>query len=241
MSEPVEEKRPLEEVLDEVLSFNYRSLRTLRDIFLRPGHVAQTFASGDRDTYTPTMRVWFCVVSWLFVLSIIWGGFGAVILRASAANGDWLSQFIVEGRRDLGAVTDAVSTLAAILYVPISAFFILLGPPFLRQFNTSLTKLQSIQCYFIPVTAMAVCSTIFLTASTWDSRALLFAPFVNYSVFAIIAFQIMRPVFADTLKGALMKTVGLVLVVMFLTMLSTFLTLVISITYALLAVPPISG
>ncbi|MDG2043488.1 MAG: DUF3667 domain-containing protein [Maricaulis sp.] len=241
MSEPVEEKRPLEEVLDEVLSFNYRSLRTLRDIFLRPGHVAQTFASGDRDTYTPTMRVWFCVMSWLFILSIIWGGFGAVILRASAANGDLLGQFIVEGRRDLEAVTDAVSTLAAILFVPVSAFFTLLGPPFLRQFNLGLTKLQSIQCYFIPVTAMAVSSTIFLTASAWDSRALNFAPFVNYSVFFLFAFQIMRPVFADSIKGAIIKSLGLMLVVMFLTMLSTILTLVTSIIYALIAVPPISG
>jgi hypothetical protein len=241
MSKPVEEKRPLEDVLDEVLSFNYRSLRTLRDIFLRPGQIAQAFASGDRDTYTPTMRVWFCVMSWLFVLSIIWGCFGAVILRASAANGDVLGQFIVEGRRDLGAVTDAVSSLAAILFVPVSAFFTLLGPPFLRQFNPSMTKLQSIQCYFIPVTAMAVSSTVFLTASAWDPRALQYAPFVNYSVFVLIAFQIMRPVFATSIKGAAVKSLGLMLVVMFLTMMSTLLTLATSIIYALIAVPPVGG
>ncbi|MDG1417987.1 MAG: hypothetical protein P8P99_09320 [Maricaulis sp.] len=51
----------------------------------------------------------------------------------------------------------------------------------------------------------------------------------------------MRPVFADSIKGAIIKSLGLMLVVMFLTMLSTILTLVTSIIYALIAVPPISG
>lgn len=55
-------ERGQEDVLDEVLSFNYRSLR---DIFLRPGSIARVFLDGDRARYTPTMRVWFGVLTLL--------------------------------------------------------------------------------------------------------------------------------------------------------------------------------
>jgi hypothetical protein len=241
LTEPVEEKRVLEDVLDEVLSFNFRSLRTLRDIFLRPGHIAQTFARGDRDTYTPVMRVWFGVISWLFILSIIWGGYGAVIMRASAVFDNQLDPFIVEGRRDMDAVIDGVSMMSGMLTVPITAFFILLGPPFLRQFNKTLTSIQAIQCYFIPVTAMAVMGTILLTLSTWEPGVIVIAPWLNYGLFALTSWRIMRPTFARSRIGAAFKTIGLTLVVFVLSVFATLLTFAISIAYALITVPPVGG
>lgn len=232
------EKRVLEDVLDEVLSFNYRSLRTFRDIFLRPGRVAETFASGDRATYTPTMRVWFGVVSWLFLLSVIWGGFGELILRTSDASGDVLGQFVVEGRRDMDAMTGAISTMAGLLYIPFNSLLILLGVHVLRAFNRSLTFIQTMQCYFVPVTALAVSSTVFVVASAFDPGALVIAPAVNYLVFFLIGFQVVHRVFAKSVLGALGRSLVLTFVVLVLSTFATLLTFFVSIVYALVQVPP---
>lgn len=100
VDDKVGKTRVLEDVLDEVLSFNYRSLRTLRDIFLRPGTVALAFLDGDRTRYTPPMRVWFGVLTWMFLLSMVWGGWGEIIWRISG-DGAAFGDAVREGRRDL--------------------------------------------------------------------------------------------------------------------------------------------
>jgi hypothetical protein len=238
MTGQVEDKRVLEDVLDEVLSFNYRSVRTLRDIFIRPGRIAAAFAAGDRETYTPTMRVWFCVISWLFLLSVIWGGFGELIMRSSNASGGALEPFIVDGRRDLDAVLGAVSSMSALLYVPISSVFILIGVNVLRMFNKSLTFIQTVQCYFVPITAMATVSTLMLVASTIEPRMLFVAPLFNYAVFIGTATPVIHAVFSSSLVGTVLKTAALTIVVALLTTLSTLITFVLGIFYALMTVPP---
>ena len=232
------DKRLLEDVLDEVLSFNFRSLRTLRDIFVRPGHVTRVFADGDRETYTPTMRIWFGVVSWLFLLSIIWGGFGELIIRASEAAGDPISRFTVDGRRDMDQVASALSATAAALYIPLNSALIIMGVHVLRGFNNELSFIQTAQGYFIPLTAMTVSSTFFVIASVFDARALLVAPFANYACFFLIAFDVVRRVFSRNLFGAFMRTLILTFVVFVLSTMATVLTFLISIVAALMTVQP---
>ena len=238
MSKTQPEPRVVEDVLDEVLSFNYRSLRTLRDIFLRPGHVAATFASGDRATYTPTMRVWFAVVSWLFLLSVVWGGFGELLLRTTDTSDGGLGRLVIEGGRDLDIVIAHISTVAGLLYVPLHSAFTLLGVIVLRSFRRDLSFIQTVQCYFVPVTAMATFSTIMLVVSTFHPPALQFAPLINYGVFIATAAAVIRAVFARSLMGVIAKTLALTVVVFVLTTLATLTAFAIGISYALIVVPP---
>ena len=237
MSQAPEEKRVLEDVLDEVLSFNYRSLRTLRDILFRPARVARAFASGDRTTYTPTMRVWFGVLTWLFLLSIIWGGFGELIVRASAQSGNALEPFIREGRRDMDAVVAAVSSMTAILYVPIQSAFVITGALVMHRFNTSLTFIQALQCYFIPVTVSTLSSTIMLTVSTFRPDWLFIAPVFNYGLFVLSAGAVIHAVFSNSWLQTLIRTAIMLITVFVLFSLSTLVTMVLGILYALSSVP----
>jgi hypothetical protein len=233
--------RVLEDILDEVLSFNYRSLRTLRDIFLRPGDVARSFLSGDRDTYTPTMRVWFGVVSWMFLLSIVWGGFGALILRAASAGGHSLEAIMMAGGRDVGAVADTVSTMAGILSIPISSLLVTLGIYVLRRFRPSVSLITTVQCYFIPVTAVALSSVLVLLASSFEVRILNFAWLVHFAVLLAIGYPVVRAGFADGVTGAAIKTVVLAVSILAISVLSNMVTLSLSVLYALQTVPQVSG
>jgi Protein of unknown function (DUF3667) len=231
------EERVLEDVLDEVLSFNFRSLRTLRDIFLRPADIARAFLAGDRNTYTPTMRVWFGVLTWMFVLSMVWGGWGEVIWRASA-DGAAFGEALREGRRDIDAVRDAISTMAALLYVPIEALLILPGILVLRAMRNTVSRMQATQCYFIPVTASAVSSTLILVASTYWSGILQWGMALDMAVFMLVAAAVIRTGFADGWLATIAKTVILTIVVFVLSIIARFATLLISIFWALDQVPP---
>jgi len=235
--ETPEKRRVLEDVLDEVLSFNYRSLRTLRDIFLRPATVCRVFLAGDRNSYTPTMRVWFGVLTWMFVLSMIWGGWGEIVWRASgdgAAFGDALR----EGRRDIEAVRAAISTMAALLYVPIEALLMLPGVFALTAMRKGVGFLKATQCYFVPVTASAVSSTIVLMLSVVWPGILQWGLAINMAVFILIAAPVIRAGFADGWPGTIGKTSLLALIVLALSMGARLTTLLISIFWALAQVPP---
>ena len=234
---PPKEARVLEDVLDEVLSFNYRSLRTLRDIFLRPATIARAFLDGDRQAYTPPMRVWFGVLTWMFVLSMVWGGWGEVIWRASsdgAAFGDALR----EGRRDIAAVRDAISTMAALIYVPIEALLIPPGMLALRAMRKRVGRIPATHCYFIPVTASAVSSTTVLIVSTYWPGILQWGMVLNMAIFMLVAAPVIRAGFADSWLGTLGKTVVLSVLVLALSLIARITTLVISIFWALAQVPP---
>ena len=236
MRQREKQDRVLEDILDEVLSFNYRSLRTLRDIFLKPGEVAQAFATGDRERYTPTMRVWFGVITWMFLLSIVWGGWGDVIWRLSDSAAPFFN-FIRDTGRNEDAVRDAISTMGAILYVPFAALFVIPGAFVLARLNRSLTLVQSIQCYFIPVTAWSVSTMIMLTlGSFWQpANDLAFIP--NFTIYMLTGVPVLKAAFAKTWRGAVVKTLLMLLTVFLLTFLARFCTFAASIVYALVTVP----
>ena len=239
VDDKVGKTRVLEDVLDEVLSFNYRSLRTLRDIFLRPGTVALAFLDGDRKRYTPPMRVWFGVLTWMFLLSMVWGGWGEIIWRISG-DGAAFGDAVREGRRDMDAVRAAISTMAALLYVPIEALLVLPGVIALKSMRKGINFLRSTQCYFIPVTAGAVSSALVLIASSVWPDILKWAFPINTAIFVLIAAQVVHAGFSSGIAGLIGKTVLLTAVVTALSMLARMLTLVISIFWALAQVPPVS-
>ncbi len=232
------DKRVLEDVLDEVLSFNYRSLRTLRDIIFRPARVARAFLDGDRESYTPPMRVWFGVLTWMFLLSAVWGGWGDIVWRAGG-NGAAFESMIVEGRRDLEAVRQAISATSALIFVPVEALFILPGTLLVQAMKPGMRFVTAAQCYFIPVTAAAVATTAQLTLSAFWPGILGWLSLVNLALFAVIAAAVIHSGLARSPVGLVVKTAILSLTVTGLGMLARIVTLFASIMWAILvAVPP---
>lgn len=237
MPDGAKEERVLEDVLDELLSFNYRSLRTLRDIFLRPAAMTRAFIAGDRASYTPTMRVWFGVLTWMFLLSIVWGGWGEVMARASTgAHG--LDALIEHSGRDPQIMRETISSAAALLYVPLEALFVLPGAMAVRAMRRELSFVQAAQCYFIPVTASTVGSTIVLTLSAFWAGILLVAAPVNLAIFCLVTFRMVGAGLATSRTGQLAKTLILTVLVFALAGLARFITLSASIVWALTQAPP---
>lgn len=228
------EKRDLvEDVLDEILSFNFRSLRTLRDILIRPGAVAARFVAGDRDTYTPPMRVWFGALTWMFLLSIIWGGWGQVLIDDAGQ----LERLLQESGRDPAAFRDAVSSFSALLYVPIEALLMLPGVFALRQMRREHSLIAAVQCYFIPVTAMTISSTLMLIAASAGSFPVIWGAPVNLLVFFFVASRVLGREFADNRGGTIGKSLLLTLVVFALGVLARLITFTASMFLALQTVP----
>lgn len=69
----------LEELAEDIFGLNFRSFRTLRDLIVRPRAVFMAYAEGDRETYTPAVRLWLTLIGLQVVTSFLWGGQGDLV------------------------------------------------------------------------------------------------------------------------------------------------------------------
>jgi hypothetical protein len=76
-----EKRDDLDGAAEDAFGFNFRSLKTLRDLFLRPHVVFESYAARDRLTYTPAIRLWFGLVGLQVLISALWGGWEGMLLR----------------------------------------------------------------------------------------------------------------------------------------------------------------
>lgn len=182
------------------------------------------------------MRVWFGVITWMFILSIFWGGWGDVIWRLSDDNTRFFD-VIRETGRDEVSVRDAISTMGAILYIPFAALFVIPGAFILARLNRSLTLVQSIQCYFIPVTAWSVSTMVMLTASAFWPPAIDWSFLPNFTIYMLTGVPVLKAAFAKTWAGATVRTLVMLLTVFALTFIARFFTFAASIIFALTTVP----
>ncbi len=91
--EPFEGGSP-EDILEEITGFNFRSLRTLRDLFLKPSKVFEAYARGER-TYTPSLRLWLSLTVVLTIITYFFGSHEDLFANAYANWPDSLRQQVL--------------------------------------------------------------------------------------------------------------------------------------------------
>jgi len=72
-------RQDLSEAVEDVVGFNFRSLRTLWDLIARPNRVFTAYAARDRATYAPALRIWLGLIGLQVFISAIWGGWEGVM------------------------------------------------------------------------------------------------------------------------------------------------------------------
>ncbi|MEZ5955689.1 MAG: hypothetical protein R3C27_00540 [Hyphomonadaceae bacterium] len=80
MSEP-NKREDLNDAVEDAIGFNFRSLRTLFDLFVRPRRVFESYAERDRVTYSPTIRIFFGLIGLQVLVSVLWGGWEGLFTR----------------------------------------------------------------------------------------------------------------------------------------------------------------
>lgn len=106
MGEP-NKREDLSDAVEESLGFNFRSLRTLFDLFVRPRRVFEAYAARDRVTYTPAIRIVFGLIGLQVLVSVLWGGWQGLLTRQiESAEPDIRAQFEAAAGGNLPAFID---------------------------------------------------------------------------------------------------------------------------------------
>lgn len=118
-NDPERKRSDIEDIAEDVLGFNFRSLRTFWDLIVRPSEVFQAYATRDSGRYTPALRLWLGLTVVLALLSFFFGGNDELILRAMD---NW-----PEAQRD--GVLNSIDGTAEDLASAYEDYFLLLQPP----------------------------------------------------------------------------------------------------------------
>lgn len=88
-----------EDLIEDTLGFNLRSLKTLYALFATPRAVMQAIVERDRERYTPMMRLFLGLMGAQVALSVIWGGHAGILEQS-------FSQLSEEQLQDLQTLID---------------------------------------------------------------------------------------------------------------------------------------
>lgn len=209
----------VEDVFEDILGFNFRSFRTLRDVILRPAAVFQSYAARDRETYTPSLRLWLGLVGLQILFSVVWGGYGGLILEQWQSNPDQMAlmEQAMGGPAEViaGHYGDAAALTHAALVGGLTAFSAFL----IGAFNKSLHWTSRINITFAILTAASLMGMLLLVAAaitdqlalmTWSVPAVALVYWVTFTRGAPGILATTRT--GAFLKGGLFAIVAILLV-----------------------------
>lgn len=123
--DPIRDNDPadIQRATEEVLGFNFRSLKTLKDLTLRPAVVFGAYANRDTVTYTPALRLWLGILGIQIGLSFLWGGYGDIMRRqTSQMSPEQVAQIEAAFGVPFDVYIDTVAEASAVLHAPMVGF-----------------------------------------------------------------------------------------------------------------------
>lgn len=238
MSETRSPRGEFEEFVEDIIGFNFRSFRTLRELIIRPNTVFQTYAARDRETYTPSLRLWLGLITIQLLFSVLWGGYGGMLvtqLEAQPANAAQIEALIGVPIEDFAVpYGEAASFLHPLLvggFTGFSAFLI-------GAFNKSLGWAARINITFGILTASSLVGLLMLIAvmvsgasglMSWMTVPIAFVYWITFTRGA-------PGLLARTRTGAIIKGAVFAAVTMMLVMIGGIIMGIAAFTYAALSV-----
>ncbi len=74
-----QDRKDREDLIEDTLGFNLRSVKTLYALLVRPRPVMQAIIERDRERYTPMIRLFLGLMGVQVAVSVIWGGHAGIL------------------------------------------------------------------------------------------------------------------------------------------------------------------
>jgi hypothetical protein len=222
--------------VEDATGFNFRSLRTLWDLVVRPNRVFLSYATRDRNAYTPALRLWFGLIGLQVLVSAIWGGWEG-LMRRQIENSDPAAAELYEqisgNRLDafLGHYGDAMGVAHPILIGGFSALSVFLlglfrkGLAWPSRLNIAMGVL--VAGSIVGLVLMPVMSLPQFTQWMWAP------PLIITAAYFITFLRGAPGVLADTTAGSWIKAVIYALVLILLVALGGIVLAMVATIYAL--------
>lgn len=227
----------LNDAVEDAFGFNFRSIKTIMDLFVRPRRVFESYAARDRVTYTPAIRIFFGLIGLQVLTSVIWGGWEGLLARQ-----------IESGPADVRAIYERISGGDLPAFISHYAEAANFGQPILVALFTSLSvfvlgwfrpqlpwpsRLNIAMGVMSVGTLIGLLSMPLIASENFTSSVWLGTAAVAVAYFLTI-FRGARGVIADSSAGALGKSLIYTVVLMLLVFLAGIVLSLACVAYAVM-------
>lgn len=233
MNEP-KKAGELNDAVEDALGFNFRSVKTIVDLFVRPRRVFESYAARDRVSYTPAIRLFFGLVGLQVLVSALWGGWERVITLqfegVDPASRAQLEELVGDLPMFISHYADAVSFLQPIVVALFSSLSVfVLG--WLRPQLSWPSRLNIAMGVLTAGTVIGLLCMPFLGVPGLQNWMWIATPLVALTYFLTTA-RGARGVIADSFGGIIGKSLAYTLALMLLVMIAGFVYSIMSAGYA---------
>lgn len=203
-----ERREESNELIEDAFGFSIRSLRLVRDIFVRPDAVIRAALARDRSFYASPFRVWFGLLSLQFFIALLYGGMKEILVASDARQGGKMVEALEKLHRDPDAVFGLFDQIVSIAHIPaaaigsIPAIFVLKGLASDKSFGFA----RHLQAHFAFLCAPAAVAVIFLPIVFWRVDMSSYAPALQWLVLAIAFWRGGAGAYHATRVGAVVKS-----------------------------------
>lgn len=228
-------RQDISDTVEDALGFNFRSLKTLLHLFIKPRQVFLAYAARDRVTYTPAIRLFFTLVGLQVLISALWGGWeGLLTAQINTMPEAQRAQFEELAGGDMATYVGHYADAAGFLQPVLTALFTSLSVFVLGWFRPQLTwpsRLNIAMGVLTIGTVAGIALTPMLMAPNFQQMTWLASGGVAI-VYLITMLRGSYGVIADTWGGVVGKSILFTLALMLLIMLAGFVLALVCATYA---------
>lgn len=198
----------IEDTAESVLGLNFRSRRTLRDLFVRPAKVFAAYVAGDRVTYTPAVRIWLGLIGLQFLFSVFWGGYGEMYARnLKASDPETLALMEQTLNRPIGEIAEVFGQVTSFLFAPVIGALTALSVFVLSAFRNGLSWASRFHIAFGILSAGSVPGLLSLPLVGAWPQAATWAALAIFAVYIMTFYRGLRGILYATVIGGLVKAV----------------------------------
>lgn len=206
-TQPSAKREEIDNTLEDAFGVNFRALKTLRDIVIRPNVVFASYAANDRMTYTPAVRLFVGLIALQVFVSFLWGGYAGLLVSQWEAQPGVTPQMEALFNGPITEVAEHYGNAATFLHAIVVGAFTALSAFLLGAFNKSLSWVARLNLTFAILTGGTIIGLLGMIAAalTGDTALFNWMPLIVFLSYWIFFVRGGRGALATTMTGTVLK------------------------------------
>lgn len=207
MSDAPQKREEIDSTLEDAFGVNFRALKTLKDIVIRPNVVFASYAANDRMTYTPAVRLFVGLIALQVFVSFLWGGYAGLLISQWEAQPGVTPQMEALFNGPITEVAEHYGNAATFLHAIVVGAFTALSAFLLGAFNKSLSWVARLNLTFAILTGGTIIGLLGMIAAalTGDTALFNWMPLIVFLSYWIFFVRGGRGALATTMTGTVLK------------------------------------
>jgi len=219
-----------ESLSEEIFGFNFRSLKTLKDLIIRPNTVFKYFVSGQRGLYTPMVRLWIGLIGFQVILYYFWGGAAGILKEQILQNPENMAPLKESiGEERYGPFIDEWSRIIILLQPVIIGLFSALSVFILKPLNKNINFPARLNIAFGILTFGTIVGlTLNLFLAMGLTIIALFGPVLILLAYFVAFFRGAPGIYGDNVGDRVMNGLVFSIVLLILVLIGNFVMIILA-------------